>query len=236
MRLRDTQVSRVPGHVGALECMSEKEKMNLFSFLRSRPAAMEIKTRQELPGLETPLTARQAFAAVVAEVGKIDSQFKFTFVGSSEDIDALGRASSWDFLFSFSRRRALGSFRIEPCSGIEADGPGPACMEIHIKPLAKEVTWEGKRLEVRGLAGWLEKSWDESDRARPALPLEFRDSPEAVIALAGQGADFVAGGIHMTLASKVLDDGQSVWHTDSGGQEFHTPFALSVQGVENLPR
>ncbi len=189
--------------------------------------AGEIRTRQELLDVRTSLTARQAFAAVLPEVRKIDGTFKFLAASSGEDINHLGQASTWNFIFTFSRLRAHGGFTIEPCSGIEGAGPGPGCLAIHIKTMDREFVGDkGQRPpDERAFVRWLQRSWDERDRVTVGLPLEFRDSPEAVEALARQGADWIAGGIHMTLSSKVLPNDEIVWITDHHGQELRTPFA-----------
>ncbi len=189
--------------------------------------AGEIHKRQELE-LQTPLTARQAFAAILPSVGEIDATFKFVSAGSSEDIDHLGRASTWHFEFTFSRIRAWASLAVEPCSGIEADGPSAACIDIHVQPMNTQFVSRGGQTAKPslGLVKLLERSWDKQERARVALPFEFRDSPEAVIALAEQGVDWIAGGIHMTLSSQVLPDGHIVWQTDYQHQAFRTPFGM----------
>lgn len=154
---------------------------------------------RELPGLRGPLTAHQALNAILPTVRQVDTGPKLTFVGSQEGISPEGRAYGWDFFFEFPRRREHGVFFVHLCPEGD-DDEGPWCLDIKVQPL-------------------------HPSQARPALPLEFRDSAQAVVALSAHGADFVNGDSHMTLSTKVLPNGSVVWHTICWDKEYQTPFA-----------
>lgn len=154
---------------------------------------------KKLPDLRGPLTARGACNAILPAVRQIDQEFKLTFVGSGQGINHEGRAYAWDFFFEFPRLRGQGVFFIHLCPD-EGDDEGPWCMDIRVRPLGKEP-------------------------AQPALPLEFRDSVEAVQALAEQGVDWIAGDSHSTLSAQILTDGAIVWHTTCWDKAYQTPFA-----------
>ncbi len=96
------------------------------------------------------------------------------------------------------------------CALPQGDDEGPWCIDLSVRPVFDPRT---KGYKIPPLS------------AQPALPLEFRDSAEAVKALARQGADFLSGDGHMTLSTKVLPNGTAVWHTTIWDKPYETPFA-----------
>ncbi len=169
----------------------------------------DIRETRELADLRGPLTAREALNTILPHVRQIDPEFKLTFVGSGESINDEGRAYAWDFFFEFGRAQRLGDFTVRLCPR-EGDDEGPWCIDMHVRPVRNPVA---QSLKI------------PPEPPRPALPLRFRDSAEAVRTLAEQGADFVSGDTHMTLSSKVLPGGVVVWHTICWDREYQTPFA-----------
>ena len=162
--------------------------------------AHETQATQTLSALRGPLTAREALNAILPAVRDIDQEFKLTRIGSQEGITPEGGSYGWDFFFEFPRRRGFGDFDVHLCPGDE-DDEGPWCLDMRVRPLRP------------------------SEAAAPALPLEFRDSAQAVHALTAQGVDFIAGDSHMTLSTKALPNGRLVWHTISWDKPYDTPFA-----------
>ena len=149
-----------------------------------------------------PLTARQALAAVLPAVEKTSRRSRLGLVTSGEDIGADGRSLRWEFLFAFPSRQAGGLFGVEPCD-IEASETA-LCLTSEVYP---------------GVPAF-----------EQPLPLDFKDSPEAVAEMARAGVDWVAGSTRMTLASRRLPGGSLVWCTEMFGKEYTTPFAGGGSG------
>jgi hypothetical protein len=199
-----------------------------FRLFGPRPITEEVRTEEKLPGLSGPSTAREALAAIMPAVRKIDSDHKFSLVASGEDIDQQGYAFLWEFFFHFPRRQARGIFSVQPTDVAAMDKGCDLCLKVDLKPIYTGTAAQvRKRLkDDRDAIAYLRKIWDESEQEKQALPLTFRDSPEAVRSLAEQGVNWSAGDTSLTLSSKVLPSGEIVWCTYSYGKEFHTPFAL----------
>lgn len=191
-----------------------------------KPISEEIKTREELPELRGPLTARQAFDVVLPRVQAIDRDFKFTLVVSGQDINYEGRALLWEFFFDFPRRRGSAVFAVRLSSEDEID-QAPMCIEAHVRPAYPDTGFMPQLKRDRATRSALEQAWDKSVQAKKALPLSFRDSPEAVADLQRQGVDWIAGDTSMTLSGKVVETGRAVWSTFSWDKEFQTPFAAT---------
>ena len=200
--------------------------MGRFHLFGPRPIAEESDRTVELPGVAGPLTAREALAAILPAVRRVDRVFVFRLVTSGEDIDHRGRATVWEFCFDFPRRNGLGIFEVKPCD-VEEE-PGPCCLRAVVRPKHRETGIAARLVERlehdRAALAYLRRVWREADARGPALPLDFRDSPQAVRALAEQGADWISGDTSMTLASKALPGGELVWSTAMYGEEFQTPF------------
>lgn len=194
-----------------------------FPFTGPKPITEETRTRENLPRLYGPVTARQAFEVVLAHVEKVDRDFKFVLVTSGQDINHEGRALLWEFFFDFPRRRASGVFAVRLRSDEEVDD-GPMCIETHLRPAYPDTGFMPRLKRDRASRGYLEQAWIKSVEAKRGLPLSFRDSPEAVQELATQGVDWIAGDTSMTLSSKVLATREIVWSTVSWDKEYHTPF------------
>jgi hypothetical protein len=157
------------------------------------------RTRQQgAAGRRGPLTAREALSVVRPQVHNVGGSFFLSAVSSGEDIAPDGKSCVWRFLFYFPTRKALGIFELVPADAEETHPE--LTLEISISP------------SPGGGSGG------------PQLPLQFRDSPEAVRALAEDGADWVAGSTRMNLATRVDRSGKIVWFTESYGQEWETSF------------
>lgn len=138
-----------------------------------------------------PITARQAFALAEAELKRQHTKaFRFTFISAGEYIDPRGLSVHWELFFELPESGELVMFTLSP--------QGDAWEELQ-PTLSISVT---------------RKPW-KIDTSKPALPHEFIDSPEAVMALTEQGADWVAGDTRMTLSAKFTHAGQPVWHAET---------------------
>ncbi len=201
--------------------------MGPFRLFGPQPIVEESDSTTELQGVVGALTAREALAAILPAVRQVDRVFVLRLVTSGEDIDHRGRATVWEFFFDFPRRQAYGIFSLTPCD-VEAN-LSPCCLRVVVRPKHRETGIAAQLVEGlkhdRAALAYVRRVWREADARRPVLPLDFRDSPEAVRALADQGVDWISGGTSMTLASKRLPSGELVWSTLMYDDEFQTPFA-----------
>ena len=202
--------------------------MGLFRFFAPQPITEESDSTTELPGVVGSLTAREALAAILPAVRQVDRVCVLRLVTSGEDIDHRGRTTVWEFFFDFPRRNGLGIFAVKPCD-VEEE-PSPCCLRAKVRPKYYRDTGIAAQLverlkHDRAALAYVRRVWREAEAREPVLPLDFRDSPEAVRALADQGADWISGSTSMTLSSKRLPSGELVWSTLMYDDEFQTPFA-----------
>jgi len=149
-----------------------------------------------------PITARQAFALAEEELKRQKANsFRFTFISAGEHIDHRGLSVHWELFFELLDSGELAMFTLEP--------QGEAWEEMQ-PPLSISIT---------------RKPWT-INASKPTLPHEFIDSPEAVIALAEQGADWISGDTRMTLSTKFTDTGKPVWHAETGDGVLETDFSM----------
>ena len=203
--------------------------MGLFDFIsnrRKRGSLQNFETVEAVESTIAPLTAQQAMAIADKKIRAIDTTFHLAYIGSSEDINHEGRASSWEIQVFFPNRSANGEFIVEPLP----DDP-----DLHHLQLRSRITVDEPKGIASELLRRLEKNrkgleyvraqWKKSERSRPILPTDFIDSPEAVRFLAGSGVNWTSGS-SSTLTSRVLPSGEAVWSTVVHNREFCTPFSL----------
>ncbi len=187
----------------------------------------EFETLDEIVDRRGPFTAREALAAALPVVGRIDTEFELTFVGCGEDLDQDGGAYTWDLFFDFPRRHAQATVAILLCPSDADDDPERWCVRARVRP--ERLTVEERPVKLfRRLGTDLARSPREK-RKQASLPLDFMDSPDAVRALAAEGVDWETGDRHKSLASLVLDNGETFWHTFSWNREYRVPFGRSGQ-------
>ncbi len=201
--------------------------MGPFRLFGPKPIVEESDSTTELHGVAGALTAREALAAILPAVRQVDRVFFLRLVTSGEDIDHRGRATVWEFFFDFPRRQAQGIFSVTP-RDVEVE-PSRCCLRAVVRPKHRETGIAAQLVESlkhdRAALAYVRRVWREAEAREPVLPLDFRDSPEAVRALADQGADWISGSTSMTLSSKRLPSGELVWSTLMYDDEFQTPFA-----------
>jgi len=150
-----------------------------------------------------PITARQAFALAEGELKRRNmTVFRFTFISAGEHIDQRGYSIHWELFFELPESAELVIVTMEPQGDAWEDRQPALSISLTRKP-------------------WLVKE------SRPALPRQFRDSPEAVTALAEQGADWISGNTQMTLSTRFTGKGKFVWHTETYGGVLETGFSES---------
>lgn len=198
----------------------------LFSSSKTDPVREDIDGKVQLPDRRDAFTAREALAAVIPDIAKIDTQYRLVRVVSGTDIGPDGRAVTWEFFLHFPRRDAQGNWTVAPCSEADYENPGKWCAVSHVHSIYKGISQLDAKLQSeRGAMEYLRRTARQSAQRQASLPLDFYDSPKAVQALAELGADWISGDTNMNLTSKVRSDGEIVWHTSCWDKEFETPFA-----------
>ena len=164
----------------------------------SAPIAPTRRTVREAPG---PLSARQAWELVQPVLRNLDPAPRLTLLTSGLDLNSAGLSFTWEFGFELP---ATGQYAL---LGIVPSGEGPSIdtdalvLEQRLQPL--------RRMPAV---------------ARPVLPTDFTDSPEAVAEFTRQGIDFVSGRSEMSLSARVLPSGEAVWVTEDWHAERTVPF------------
>lgn len=170
-------------------------------------------------------TALEAFRILSPIAMSHDRQAFMTMIVSGEDIDAAGRSYSWEFLFHFPVQEATGvlSVHLDP-AGLEEDRE-EFCITEEITPLAKAGGFLESIFEKNPVFRSVFTKKQKSDLARkPALPVPFRDSPEAVNDIASRGVDFAAGDSHTVLTGEIATTGEAVWKAVAFDVEYRTHF------------
>ena len=160
-------------------------------------------TRQRVRDEPGPLTAHQAWEIVRTAARALDPDARLTLLTSGLDISPTGRSFTWEFGFELPQRRAAALLSVEPSGEGEDIDSDPIMLVQRLGP--------GATTEVS---------------QRPALPEQFRDSPEVVADLAAQGVDFTAGPSDMKLEGRVLPSGEAVWVTYYWDEQRTVPFVV----------
>lgn len=190
-----------------------------------------IYRQQVVPGRIGPLTAAQAWEIAYPVAAQYDPQARLTLIVSDDDISDQGESHQWSFHFDLPQQRAQAIIRVASDPAVEtSDLPPLLCIE-QVRPFPEEdsvmATWLAQGSISQEAVN---EQWQRHLDNRPALPIPFRDSPEAVRALREQGVDFISGDSDMVLSGKVLPDGQAVWGVMAYGVEYQTPFAPPESG------
>ena len=153
-------------------------------------------------GLVGPLTAQQAWAAALPHIRSLDPAFRLKHIHSGMDFSADGRSKAWSLTF----RLAAGTrvlIDVLPCPTWDVDEPQiPMCVKVRLRP---------------AMPG-------RPERAEPALPVPFRDTPEVARAFEAQGVDLGAGPSDMMVQGVIAETGQAVWLIHCWDRPFTTPF------------
>lgn len=148
------------------------------------------------------MTAREAWDLAWPAARDLDASARLTLLTSGTDISPEGRSFTWSFGLELPRRGESLLLSVEPSGEAAEVDDDPLVLDQRRSPRPKADLGR-----------------------RPALPLPFRDSPEAVAELAAGGVDFVSGPTDMTLSGRVEASGEAVWVTESWDGERTTPFA-----------
>lgn len=163
---------------------------------------MNVLREVHTAGIQGAITARKAFDLAEKEIRRVSADFRLTFISAGEHIDYRGHSLHWELFYQSPASRRLGIITIEPMGHAWEDVQPSLHISLEVKPWTVE-------------------------RSQRFLPMEFRDSPEAVAALQQQGADWISGGIHMTLSTKFTVAGKAVWHTETYAGTLETDFSVN---------
>lgn len=199
-----------------LSMASSRPRQALASSLRASVTLMQrLHTRRRVD-VSLPITARQAFDVAFPAVLSKDEAALLRMITCGERIRSNGTADLWTLLFDFPALRARGVLGV----GIDEDARTDADLTVCyftevISPF---------RGPPRSILGELLGSdpWRSELSKAGALPVPFKDSPEATKELAAQGVDYVAGSTSLNLAGLVLLDGRPVWRTQDRDREYYT--------------
>jgi hypothetical protein len=161
-----------------------------------------------------PATAAEAVAAVQPLAAGHDPEARLAMIVSGEDIDLQGRAYHWELFYLLPNEQARAVFEIRPVpEGDEENG--------YLKEAVSSF-FRGDRSRLS--PGVLEELWRKELQEHPPLPVPFRDSPEAVVALEAVGVEFYGGSTYVNLSTRWVD-GKPMWEAMSLGETYRVPFA-----------
>lgn len=165
------------------------------------------------------LTAHQAFIRIEPLVLMEDAEARLVHIQSDEEITHEGDSDEWTLVFLLPNQQSECRCRIYRGSRSFRRVLQPIILKAKFTPYIIPP----HLLEEAGYT--LDDMWQNRLSSRPALPIPFRDSPEAVAALAEQGADFIAGSTSIVLSTEVLPSSEVVWKVYTFGlTRYETPF------------
>ena len=184
---------------------------------------------QPVAGVRGPLPASRAVALGNPPAMDADPGARLVAIVSDTNIDARGLARVWELFYDLPARGTQLTITLAPSPGTELTDETPISMSFAERPFVPPLD-PGF---AAGVARALNMSVEEFEakrrelaaagRAAP-LPMPFRDSPEAVAALTGQGVDFVSGPTDLALSTDRLKDGTVVWKTGDRRRDYTTAF------------
>jgi hypothetical protein len=182
-----------------------------------------VRLARSLGPLNTPATAYQAFAMVLPVVREVDLDARLKRITASENLDAQGRASRWEFFFDLPSRRAkLQCDWLLPWDE-QTDDFAHARLEGMVRPFPPTdsvfyvMVAEGKLLH-RQIVGL----WNQEYQRSPNLPFHFRDSDEVIAELARQGLDI--SGSDFSLTTEAVHGQPPNWVAQTRSQTWRTRF------------
>lgn len=180
-----------------------------------------------LPQMIGMLTAAQAFAPVAQAVAQHDPVAWLLHV-IGLDIDGQGRAESWQFRYCLPALRLRLRFVVTICSEDLPVALGVNCLhEQHMPFPAPGSTLDQLRQRNAVSSDELDALWAEQMAAERALPLPFRDSPDAVHALIAQGVDLITGSTTIALSTTIDAAGRVLWQLHDRDTTYQTEFVFA---------
>jgi hypothetical protein len=184
-----------------------------------------IHRQQTLTSVGVPLTAYQAFQVAQPAAMQYDPQARLALVASDEDISSEGDSRHWSFYFDLSHQRAQAIIQVTSDPEAERLGQMRVLLIEQVRPFPEPGSQMAVWLQEGTVSQeFVTEQWHAHLANRPALPIPFRDSPEAVRALSEQGVDFITGDTSMVLSGEVLPTGEAVWRIVAYDVEYQTPF------------
>lgn len=183
----------------------------------------ERRERIDLGASAEPATARQAFGFVRPVVLRMDRSASLKLITGSENLDASGQASRWEFFFDLPKRRAKAAVEWVLPWDERADSYGSPHVEAVFRPFqAPENVLYGMIDEGRLLYRQLNGHWRDEMQKTPALPQRFRDSDAVMREFAERGLD--ASRDEVTLAARGVSDSEVVWTAQTRHSTYRTSF------------
>lgn len=205
-----------------------------------------INQEHPITGLPGKLTAREAVAVVEPVVQRYDIDRRLIAVTSDYTIDDEGRAAIWVFVYLLPHARARARFEVHYRNYHQYREPPLHALIERITPVyppgnvVEQVLQLGRVPDalVGSIPGnalaellasgeltpdWPAQQWQATIKDHVALPIPFRDSPEAVQALSELGADFAGSGHDLCLETIILATGEIMWRV-LDDDDYQTPF------------
>jgi hypothetical protein len=189
------------------------------------PAPAEARqTRQALPDVTGPLTAREAFALVGPAALAQDRRARLYLITCGEGAGSDGRAERWEFLFHLPGLAARARFMVGRAEDADAADASPALV-AQVTPFVAPGSPLAEMISRGAVSpAQAQTLWDREMAERPPLPTPFRDSPQAVLALGLLGADFSPGAQRVILEARVAPHGKPVWQAILPNETLETGF------------
>lgn len=170
------------------------------------------------------VTVLQAFKRVLPVVRGFDRSAALKFIAGSENLDASGRASRWEFFFDLPERRAKAAVEWVLPLDVDTDTCGQPLIESTLRPfpvpgsLFYRMVDEGSLL-YRQLWGL----WREEMKRQAALPFSFRDSDDVLQEFRQQGLDITIDEVALS-AEASLNTKQCIWKAQTRHKTYRAAF------------
>jgi hypothetical protein len=181
---------------------------------------------QPLPQLVGALTAQQAFGPIPHRAAHYDPAARLVRI-SGQDINWHGHAHVWEFWYLLPQQRARACSEVAVCDDDLDVALEVNCLRECLTPFPEPDATIHHLIRTGALVpAVLDELWAQELAHQPALPIPFRDSPDAVRDMREQGADVIAGSTSLYLTASVMPSGAAVWQLHVHDVDYHTPFAL----------
>lgn len=185
-----------------------------------------IEKRTRLAGISGPVTAREAFAIADPAAKGYDADAFCHLMSAGERIDGEGVSDLWELFYMLPSARARAAFGVGIDEHCDPDSEWEQrYLFENLQPFARHEPGDTLGRLIPGRAFDVRAQWKQDLERHVPLPVPFRDSPEAVRTFMAQGEDFVSGDIHLTVQTRTLATGETVWWSMAYGVEYTTPLA-----------
>jgi len=178
-------------------------------------------TRIDLDKPAEPVTARQAFSSVLPVARRVDGSARLKLITASENLDASGTASRWEFFFDLPKRRAKATVAWVLPLTEEFDSYRSPIVEAVFRPFPMPGSLFYRMIdEGRLLYRQLNGHWRDEMQRTPDLPKSFKDSDLAMRELSQRGLD--VGSDEASLTAKGVSETEIVWMAQTRYNSYQT--------------